>query len=99
MDYLFNTPTGMMRRGKQYRVNTDRFFHIMNEGWFVYIRREKEEIRQEKGELETNKGVAGPFGTKVLANSHLEHVVHLAGLSGESQPKSRTDSSGEDWRY
>ncbi len=92
MDYLFNTTSKMRRRGKQYRVNADRFFHIMNEGWFVYMRRENEE-------LETNKGVAGPFGTKVLANSHLERVVHLTSLSGGDGAESRSDSSGEDWRY
>ncbi len=81
-----------MRRGKQYRINTDRFFHIMNEGWFVYMRREKKE-------LENDTGVAGPFGTKVLANTHLEHVVHLVGLPGDSEPESQSGGSGEDWRY
>ena len=26
------------RSGKQHRVNTERYFHVMGEGWFVFTR-------------------------------------------------------------
>jgi len=81
-----------VRRGKQYRINSDRFFHIMNEGWFVYM-------RQEQKKAESNNGVAGPFETKMLATHHLERAVHLAEFSGDNEPQNQQDSSGEDWRY
>ncbi len=92
MNYLFNTTKEMVRRGKQYRVNSDRFFHIMNEGWFVYMRQEQEKV-------ENNNTVAGPFKTKLLASHHLDRIVDLSQLSVEPKAESNTGNSGEDWRY
>lgn len=95
MSYLFNLSKEMMRRGKQYRINTDRFFHIMNEGWFVYMRQEIMVFEN----IPHNNGVVGPFKTKPLANSHLLRVMDSARPSDEHGPESQSDSSSEDWRY
>ncbi len=95
MSYLFNISKEMTRRGKQYRVNTDRFFHIMNEGWFIYMR---QEVMALEASTHSN-GVIGPFASKSLANSHLQRVAGSGELSAEQAPDNLSDSSGEDWRY
>ncbi len=95
MDYLFNISAEMKRRGKKHRVNPDRFFHIMNEGWFVYLRQEKEQLKC----CQQNNGVAGPFETRPLANTYLQRVVSLGPSFNESELENPSDNSGEDWRY
>lgn len=35
----------IQRAGKEYRINPDRYFHIMDKGWYVY----------------TREGVQGPY--------------------------------------
>ena len=95
MNYLFDTPQKVLRRGKQHRINTDRFFHIMNEGWFVYMRQEK---RTEKNRLYKD-GVAGPFDSKSIATAYLHQVVHTGGSSEKPGAREQSDSSAEDWRY
>ena len=47
------------RTGEQDRTNPERFFHIMNNGWFVY----------------TREGIKGPFIDKSRAGSFLEQFL------------------------
>lgn len=94
MSYLFNQPTIAKRTGKQHRVNTDRFFHIMNEGWFVYMRKDKILIDN----INTKNGIAGPFESKPVASDYLNQIIHMS--PSELEPtEGSTDHETESWRY
>lgn len=95
MSYLFNQPTIAKRTGKKNRVNTDRFFHIMNEGWFVYMRKDKLLIEK----ITTKDGIAGPFQSKQVASDYLTEYLPK-NPSAELEPTEGSNRSNkEDWRY
>ena len=83
--------TTSYRSGKQNRINLDRYFHIMNDGWFLYLRQEHVS--------ENNDKIAGPFTTKQQATEFLENHLYLK-LKNQLQTHSpeNTDDS-ENWRY
>jgi len=95
MSYLFNQPSKYRRTGKQDRVNTDRFFNIMNEGWFLYLR--KDQVLLEN--IKYTNGVAGPFPTKLIARDYLNSLAHTRTLSALEPSDGSTKDSNEDWRY
>lgn len=47
------------RLGKEHRINTDRYFHVMGQGWYVL----------------TREGVNGPYLTKELAKEFVDDLV------------------------
>jgi hypothetical protein len=47
------------RAGREHRVNPDRYFHVMGEGWYMY----------------TREALAGPFPDKNQAELHLERMI------------------------
>lgn len=47
------------RAGEEFRTNTDRFFHVMGQGWFVL----------------TREGTSGPYLTRELANEFVQDLV------------------------
>lgn len=47
------------RAGKEFRTNTDRFFHVMGQGWYVL----------------TREGTNGPYLTRELANEFVQDLV------------------------
>ena len=50
------------RAGKEYRLNHQRYFHVMNQGWYMH----------------TREGVRGPYLKKEDASEHLEgHIIQL----------------------
>ncbi len=95
MNYLFPTDTNGLRSGKQNRVNTDRFFHIMNEGWFVYMRQQMQLVDVDA----SNTGVAGPFGSKEQAGEYLNKIIHGEQSVTREPSKTQPLRSEEDWRY
>ena len=50
------TPT---RAGKEHRVNTERYFHVMGQGWYVL----------------TREGVGGPYAERNEVNSVIQQLV------------------------
>ena len=51
------------RRGSQHRVNPDRYFHVMGQGWFVHLR----------------EGVGGPFMDQSEAKTYLSTIISTPG--------------------
>ena len=47
------------RSGESDRINTDRFFHVMGQGWFVL----------------TREGVTGPYDKKKLAEDYVAELT------------------------
>ena len=69
------------------RSNSERFFHIMNVGWFVFTR-EADEIQNLRGKFLRDGGV-GPFMTQQDAKTFLkEHIT-----------RNKSDKQAESWRY
>jgi len=95
MSYLFKISKKMTRRGKQHRINSVRFFHIANEGWFVYMRQEQ----MVDSNAQKNNDVAGPFKTKAVANSHLQRIVAHSQSTRVVEPEMESSNDAEDWRY
>jgi len=95
MSYLFNDSSIPTRAGKQHRVNLDRFFHIMNEGWFIYTRKGQKLPTNQN----TTDGIAGPFESKIVANDFLTERLDTTSLSNSSTDKQSTSQDSEDWRY
>lgn len=48
------------RAGEEFRSNTDRYFHVMGQGWYVL----------------TREGVNGPYLTKELAREFVQDLVN-----------------------
>lgn len=46
------------RMGEQYRVNSDRFFNIMNAGWYAF----------------TREGIGGPFDERSQAEHYVTEL-------------------------
>jgi len=47
------------RTGSSDRINPDRYFHVMNQGWYIY----------------TREGVSGPYDKRNDAENHISSVV------------------------
>lgn len=47
------------RMGKEFRSNSDRYFHVMGQGWYIL----------------TREGVNGPYITKELAQEFIQDLV------------------------
>ncbi len=47
------------RAGKDHRINQDRFFHVMGQGWYVM----------------TREGVDGPFMDKTQVNDRIRRIT------------------------
>lgn len=94
MSYLFNLESKGKRTGKQNRVNSERFFQILNEGWYVFMRNEKVETHRVK----SNTGIAGPFKSKLIASEHLKRTVKLF-LTVKPSPPIAKSLEEENWRY
>ena len=96
MSYLFKQPSKAQRTGKQNRVNTDRFFHIMNEGWFLYLRKDKILIDN----INSKEGIAGPFQSKPIASDYLKQISHMTPSSAHLEPTDGSNAKDtEGWRY
>lgn len=95
MSYLFDQPSIAKRTGEHDRVNTDRFFHIMNEGWFVYLRKDKILIDN----INSKNGVAGPFESKPLAGDYLKQIIHMTSSEHLEPTEGPNANQNEDWRY
>ena len=50
---------GKPRAGKEHRTNTDRYFHVMGQGWYVL----------------TRDGISGPYLTKDLASEFVQDLI------------------------
>lgn len=53
--------TGKPRAGEEYRINTERLFHVDEVGWYVH----------------TREGLRGPFNNKDGAETHVAQLTHL----------------------
>lgn len=51
--------TSLSRAGKEYRVNTERYFHVMGQGWFVL----------------TREGISGPYIERDEAQLFVKQLV------------------------
>ena len=50
------------RAGEEYRLNHHRYFHVMNQGWYVH----------------TREGIRGPYLKKEDASDQLDdHIIQL----------------------
>lgn len=59
IDVNKNLPT---RAGEEYRLNHQRYFHVMNQGWYIH----------------TREGISGPYIKKEDAIDYLEsHIFQL----------------------
>ena len=59
LDFTQNLPP---RAGEAYRLNHQRYFHVMNQGWYIH----------------TREGIKGPYLRKEDASDHLEdHIIRL----------------------
>ena len=59
VDYKKTIGGDKPRAGKEYRSNTDRYFHVMGQGWYVLAR----------------EGVNGPYITKELAQEFVQELI------------------------
>ncbi len=59
VDYQQTVGVGKPRAGEEYRLNTDRYFHVMGQGWYVI----------------TREGINGPYLTKELAREFLKELI------------------------
>lgn len=86
MTFLFKTDQNRTGNSTS-RTNNERYFHVMNIGWFVYTR-DADEIECRQG-IEMRDGIVGPFGTQNDAIQFLEdHIT-----------QQKADKSAESWRY
>ena len=62
MDFLDINKNNPSRAGEEFRLNHQRYFHVMNQGWYIH----------------TREGVRGPYLNKEDASDYLEnHIIHL----------------------
>ena len=92
MNYLFDQQI-TKRTGKQNRVNTKRCFHISNEGWYIFMRKEK------VASTNLSNGIAGPFKSKQIAAEHLKRVAKISHKMPVNLVKPAVPEENEDWRY
>jgi len=59
VDYQKTIGGNKPRAGKEHRSNTDRYFHVMGQGWYVLSR----------------EGLSGPYLTKELASEFVEDLI------------------------
>lgn len=92
MTYLFNTDNDELRSGsREARSKKDRYFHIMNLGWFVYTR-EADKVENNQG-LKTRDGIVGPFDNRQQAISYIQK--NMTQFKNEQTPTPDPES----WRY
>jgi len=88
MTYLFDTDSDQNRSGTQASRNKkDRYFHVMNLGWFVYTR--EADQTESSGGLETRDGIVGPFSHRQEAINYIQDNVL----------QYKNDKDSESWRY
>ena len=68
--------SSLSRTGKEHRVNTERYFHVMGQGWYVF----------------TREGVGGPYvernEAKVVVSQLVDpDAVSVGNLEGEDTPR------------
>jgi len=95
MSYLFPNSTKSTRTGKQDRQNMDRFFHIMNEGWYLYMRRDAGLSAYKQYQ----NGIAGPFASKAMAAEFLQDLIEDKSAFESHADEKAINKSEEDWRY
>ena len=59
MDFLDASGRGTPRSGMEHRVNPDRYFHVMGQGWYAL----------------TREGLNGPFTEKAHAVHYVNKVI------------------------
>ncbi len=59
MDFLQTLGGGAPRSGRHDRVNNDRYFHVMGQGWYAL----------------TREGMCGPFIERDMAEEFVEKVI------------------------
>lgn len=59
VDYQKAFGANKPRAGKEFRSNTDRYFHVMGQGWYVL----------------TREGINGPYLTKELAREFVQDLI------------------------
>ena len=57
--YSNSADAGKTRAGKEHRTNTDRYFHVMGQGWYVLAR----------------EGISGPYLTRELAEEFVTDLI------------------------
>lgn len=85
MTFLKDIAPLKYRAGPEYRVNSERFFHIMGQGWFLYTRRGSEQPADEQSQ----ERIVGPFTTKEETETYL--INYLANMERYAD--------SESWRY
>ena len=60
--------SSLSRTGKQHRVNTERYFHVMGQGWYVF----------------TREGVGGPYVERNEAKIVISQLVDPDAVSAEN---------------
>ncbi|VAW95869.1 hypothetical protein MNBD_GAMMA22-1887 [hydrothermal vent metagenome] len=56
-----------LRTGSSDRINPDRFFHVMNQGWYVF----------------TREGIYGPYDKRNDAESYLTSVIDTDSIQSD----------------
>ena len=59
--------SSLSRTGKEHRINTERYFHVMGQGWYVF----------------TREGVGGPYVERNEANVVVSQLVDPDAVSAE----------------
>ena len=59
MDLLDTSGRGTPRSGVEHRVNPDRYFHVMGQGWYAL----------------TREGLSGPFTEKAQAVNYVNKLI------------------------
>jgi len=59
VDYQNTVGGDKPRSGKEHRLNTDRFFHVMGQGWYALSR----------------EGINGPYLSKELAQEFIHDLI------------------------
>jgi hypothetical protein len=73
-----------LRTGSTNRINPDRFFHVMNQGWYVF----------------TREGVKGPYDQRNDAETHISVVIRNPDeeVKEESSDSSKPTDVNDTWR-
>lgn len=64
------------RTGSSHRINPDRFFHVMNQGWYLF----------------TREGVQGPYEQRHDAESYLSSFIDDSTTVTANQASDSNDS-------
>lgn len=60
VDYQQTLGGGKPRAGSEHRSNTDRYFHVMGQGWYAL----------------TREGISGPYLTKEVALEFVQDLIN-----------------------